>query len=849
MPLSRTVRAAVATMSALALTALPGRVDAQFPHPKLEGLSRSGVRSGESAEVTARGANLDGPLQLWFDHPGLKATPVKGATFRVSCGPEVPLGHHDVRVVDAYGVSNPRVFVVGDRPEEVEVEPNNAPAEARPIAINTTLSGEIATPTDVDCFAFEGKKGQRLFFDVQAERIDSPLDPTIRLLSASGKEVGESRDVFGADPLLDATLPADGRYVIKIHDAIYGGSPHHVYRLTVHDGPLVDAVLPLAVEPGGTSTVTLYGRGLGVGSSVAPKFQVDGQAIERLAISIVAPMPGGASGGLFLDPANPSRGFLPASAVARRGFETLYARGDPSGAAPVASNSFHLAEAAGPVVVEREPNDDVDHPQEVTLPCDISGTFGAPGDFDVYRFRAKKDSVWSIEAIAERAGSLADPSFVIQKVDPKGKEFQDLESGDDLPDAGAGPRFNTRSLDAAVRWRVPEDGVYQVMINDLYGSQRGDPRLTYRLVIGPEVPDFRIVLVPEKPLPDETIGLRAGGRVLADVVAVRLGGFRGPIRVEPASLPPGVSCAPVTIKAGAKVATVAFDAAEDAKTAIGVVTLIGRSKFKSDDKRSEEGPDLKRVAIAGGMTGPIAARAPTVAPARVHRGFVLAVQDGPAPLTLSASPATATTAQGSRIPVELAATRRAGFVEAVAVTTPDLPPNMPAAAATIPKEAKSATLRLFVPKNVAAGVYTIIPRGSGPYPFSKDPKAAKKPNITLTEPSNPIVLTVHPAPIRLNLDARGGKLKQGGSLEVEVKVTRQNGYAGSVAVTLDAPAAVKLSASPATLDPKQNQAKLVLKAAVDSPPGAAADLFIHARAVNQIGAAEVDEPLPLTIVK
>lgn len=845
MPLSRTVRVALATVSALVSIVVPSRVNAQFPHPKLESLSRPGVRSGESVEVTVRGANLEGPLQLWFDHPGLKATPVKGPTFRVSCGPDVPLGLHDVRVFDAYGVSNPRALVVGDRPEAIEVEPNNAHTEAKPIALNTTLFGEIATPTDIDCFIFEGKKGQRLFFDVQAEQIDSPLDPTIRLLSASGKEVGESRDVFGADPLLDVTLPADGQYVIKIHDAVYGGSPHHVYRLTVHDGPLVDAVLPLAIKPGDSSTVTLIGRGLGAGSSVDPKFQVDGQAVERLAIPITPPK----TRGLFLDPVNPSRGFLPASAVERRGFESLYARVDPSGTAPVASNSFYLAEAAGPVVLDQEPNDTADHPQLVTLPCDVSGTFGAPGDFDVYRFHAKKDEVWSIEVVAERAGSLADPSFVIQKVNPKDKGIQDLESGDDLPDSGAGPRFNTRSLDAAVRWRVPEDGDYQVTVNDLYGSQRGGPRLTYRLVIGPETPDFRLVLVPEQPLPDETLGLRAGGRVTADVVAVRLGGFRGPILVEPLRLPPGVSCEPITIKAGEKVATLVFNAAEEAKTAIGVITLIGRSKFKSDDKKSEEGPDLMRITLAGGMTGPVAARAPAVAPARIHRGFVIAVQGDPAPLTLSAKTTTVIAAQGSRIPIELAATRRAGFVEAVAVTVPNPPPNVPPATTSIPKDATSATLHMYIPKNVAAGVHTIVPRGAGPYPFSKDPKAAKKPNITLTEPSNPITLTVRPAWIRLVVDNKGGNLKQGGQLEIEVTVNRQNGYAGPVDVSLDAPAAVKLSASPATLAPKETKVKLMLKAAADSPPAAAADVFIHAKAVNQTEAAEVDEPLPLTIVK
>ena len=63
-----------------------------------------------------------------------------------------------------------------------------------------------------------------------------------------------------------------------------------------------------------------------------------------------------------------------------------------------------------------------------------------------------------MEALAERIGSMADPAFLIQKVGAKGQPPQDLASGDDLPDAGAGPRFNTQTVDAAVRWQVPEDG-------------------------------------------------------------------------------------------------------------------------------------------------------------------------------------------------------------------------------------------------------------------------------------------------------------------------------------------------------------------------------------------------------
>ena len=214
---------------------------------------------------------------------------MKDLTFRVSCNPDVPLGQHDVRAVGTFGVSNPRTFVVGDRPEVAEVEPNNTPDKATPIVVNSVVDGEISSATEIDCFAFEGKKGQRIFCDLQAERIDSRLDATLRILDPSNKEIAESRDVFGTDPFLDVILPADGRYVIKVHDAVYAGSPDHVYRLIVHDGPHLDAILPLAARPGTSGAFTLIGRGLGPGAAGDAGAKVDGRPVERLAVTLARP--------------------------------------------------------------------------------------------------------------------------------------------------------------------------------------------------------------------------------------------------------------------------------------------------------------------------------------------------------------------------------------------------------------------------------------------------------------------------------------------------------------------------------------------------------------------------------
>jgi hypothetical protein len=845
--------AILALLLAGASGALDGSASAQLPEPRLTSLSRPGSRVGETAEVALRGSNLEGVTQLWFDHPGIKAAHVKDLSFRVVSAPAVPLGHHDVRAIGTYGVSNPRTFVLGDRPESVEVEPNNTPEKANRIVVNTVTNGELSGGADIDCFAFAGKKGQRLFFDVEAERLDSPLDATIRLYSPSGAELAESRDYFGVDPFLDTTLPADGRYVVKIHDAIYAGSPDHTYRLTVHDGPHLDAILPAAAQPGTVTAFTLFGRGLGAAAAPDPQSTGNGSALARLNVSIRVPI----EALLAPDLSARARLFVPSTAVRQRqGFEYTHVRASPEGAAPVVSNPLFIARAAGPVILEHEPNNDDAHAQVVVPPCDISATFAQTGDADLFRFQAHKGDIWWIEAIAERMGSMADPAFVVQKVGPKGQPAQDLETGDDVPDAGAGPRFTSQTVDAAVRWQVPDDGLYQVLASDLYASQRGHARLTYRLVIRREEPDFELVAVPESPTGIDSVTVRAGGRTAAYVAAIRKDGFGGPIRVEARALPAGVRAANVTIGPGQAIAPIVFEADPAAKTTVGTVAITGRGRF-GDRKEALEyvagasslGPDITQTAMAAAMTGPPNPNAETVAPARLTHGCVVAVREEPAPLAISAAPTTFVLAQGHHLDLDLAVTRRAGFVEAVAVTVIALPPNMPEAGVTIPKEAKTAVLPLFVPREVPPGIYTILVRATGAYPFNKDPKAKEKPNVNLTEPSNPITVFVRSAPLNLSVDNKGGALKAGASLEIGVTITRQNGFAGNVALSLAAPAKFKLSAAPVELAAGQTQATLVIQAAKDSPAGAAPGVYARATATVPGEAIEVEENVGLTIGK
>src|SRR5205823_522689 len=127
--------------------------------------------------------------------------------FKVTIPEDTPMGIHDVRVVNKWGVSNPRAFVVGDLAEVLEKEPNSDVPEAQQVELNTTVNGAIASPTDVDYYVFAAKKGQRVIMHCAASSIDSRLPAAIQLFDGRQRLLGFNRDYSGTDALLDVTCP------------------------------------------------------------------------------------------------------------------------------------------------------------------------------------------------------------------------------------------------------------------------------------------------------------------------------------------------------------------------------------------------------------------------------------------------------------------------------------------------------------------------------------------------------------------------------------------------------------------------------------------------------------------
>src|SRR4029079_14619056 len=100
-----------------------------------------------------------------------------------------------------------------------------------------------------DFYRFRADKGARVVIDCQAFRLDSTLRAVLALSTADGKPLLQSRPYYHrADPLLDFVAPADGEYVLSLHDSTYlGGLP---YRLIVSTHPQIENAFPAAVVPG-----------------------------------------------------------------------------------------------------------------------------------------------------------------------------------------------------------------------------------------------------------------------------------------------------------------------------------------------------------------------------------------------------------------------------------------------------------------------------------------------------------------------------------------------------------------------------------------------------------------------
>ncbi len=865
---------------ALALLALLGgmtsltwaqRNPSGMPHPRLYQFSVAGAKAGSTVQLTCYGRHLDEPEKLSFSHPGIRAelveapvTPMpdgkgkgKGkqtpseadvVIYKVTVPPEVPVGFYDVRFVGKYGVSNPRVFVVGDLAEVSEKEPNNDVDQAQKVELNSTINGTINTPTDVDYYSVHVKKGQRVVVACLTSSIDSRLQPQLEVYDKNDRQVALNRGYSDHDAVTDFVAAEDGDYLVRVYhfthmiNQVPGGLPNgasdHFYRLTLTTAPWIDTVSPKVIEPGKTTTVTLYGRNL-PGGKVDPNARCDDSILETATLSVTGPADG--KGQLRFS------GTIPPASAWLDGFELRVKNGTG------ASNPVLLGLATAPVILENDSNDTPESAQQVALPCELAGRVDKRRDRDWYSFSAKKGEVWNIEVFSQRLGAPTYMMFLLRGNAGKTEIFESpLNENLNLYEA----KFYTRSEDPPpYRFVVPADGVYHLLVVSRIGDTHFGPRHQYVVRITRDEPDFRLIAIPAADESPEAGQLGQGGQEAFTVLIQRSESFTGDVELFVEGLPQGLSCPPQILNGNVRKTTLVVSAAADAPVWTGEIRIRGKATI--------QGQPVVREARPGGIIWPSQPQQEIPTLSRLERGTWLAVRSK-APFTLKPTIDKTEILQGDKATVKVQVNRvipdlksplQIVLMQSQNRQGSELPQNLRLnnnQPITINPDQKEGTLAVTVGNDVPPGTYNVVLRGQTQMPFAKNPMAQNRPNVNVVQPSEPLAITILPRSLaQLTLSTNATNLKLGGQSEVVVRVQRRFNYDGPFQVKLELPKEANgVSVEEVTIPAGQNEAKLILRASNEAKPGALNNLVVRATALfNGKSPIQHEAKLNVNVVK
>ncbi|HVC96927.1 MAG TPA: hypothetical protein VND64_24825 [Pirellulales bacterium] len=410
-----------------------GTAQAAAAPPTIGNLSPSGLQAGGTTTLTITGADLSPDARI------LLAVPIAGQVVKEPSAPNqvqidvtldaaAPPGVYQLRVSTAQGISAP-VAVAVDRLPEL---PFAAEVASLPVALNGSLQGAVVLRT-----SFAGAKGQQVVIDLEMRRLGVDANAVLHLLDARNVQLAYSYSVaaLAGDARIVATLPADGRYTVELHDLQYRGPAPGTFRLKLGALHYADLPFPLGVKRGTKAQLAF------VSSNLPAEARVESADVP---LAGVAPAPWPADD--LLTGAHP---------------RLIYSDHD---------ELVEVALAPGDL-------------QKMAPPVGVSGRLAAPREEDRYQLAVTPGQSLRFDVLAARLGSPLDGVLSIHNT--AGAE---LAGNDDRPGTS----------DPGLDFAVPA-GVDALVVAIQERTGRGGPDYVYRLAVTPlGQADFSLALFTDR---------------------------------------------------------------------------------------------------------------------------------------------------------------------------------------------------------------------------------------------------------------------------------------------------------------------------------------------------------------
>lgn len=624
----------------------------------------------------------------------------------------------------ANGSANPMTIAFAPQALKLEVEPNNAPAEAQKIVIPAEIAGQLQQRADVDTFEFDAKAGQVFWVDVFGHQLGHLTDPYLTVQQVTKKDDGTETvkrltaqddtttnaianlfDTLTNDPSYRLAIPADGIYRVTVRDRYWEsrGSPNLQYHLAIrpeqHDFRLV--VVPAAPVQNATTVIQTWAPGLRRGESLHVKVAAIRKHGFKGVIDVSAEgLPAGVTcKSVSIDGSQSSTDFVfTVSEDAKPGDHSIRLVGKARAESDAAVKAVVAAKAALTKAQAALP----------ALDTASQKTIDPRTKAEVARKAAEATA-------ATDAASLKKAADAKTVADKKVVDAQNVAKAA-ASEKGTADKALVTATAAVAKADADLKAAQQELDKDKENQALKDKVAAATTAKGEN---------DKLQTAAQTTATAAATKVTQSAAAAKQSAAeatKAQQAVAKADQTAKQSATKMSAAVKAHDATVAaFEKAEAAKKA-GEAAIVAATTDVAAKKKAREA--AVRMISHGVRTGTVVWNGTNTkaAVSRVSKTMVLSIMEESAPYQAIANVEPAVLGHNRQllIPVKLA--KRNGFDNKVQLTFQNVPKNLQVQNLAIDKGKDEALLRLFVPTNVAEGTYTLFLQAQGQVSYQKNPK-------------------------------------------------------------------------------------------------------------------------------